>query len=129
MEPHIGQVIEKIAKEKYVKSAELARRINTTPQNLNAIFKRKSIDTHQLFVISKALGHDFFVLYTEEVKYSIGVNSMLYPTPADSLVECDKERTTLSEMLRLQTTISTTQAKYMASLEEKIAKLEGKERV
>jgi hypothetical protein len=60
---HIGQEIEKRAKELRVGPTELARRINKSRQNVQDIFERKSIDTDLLEIISRALDFDFFVLY------------------------------------------------------------------
>jgi hypothetical protein len=44
---------------------EFARMINTSKQNVYAIFKRKSIDTDQLLLISKVLHVNFFEYYMD----------------------------------------------------------------
>ena len=73
---HIGQEIQRKAKEIKVSAAELAEKINTTKQNVYLLFKRKSIDTDQLEMISKALGYDFFDLYkNQEREHNARVNS------------------------------------------------------
>ena len=63
---HIGKKIEEIKTEKGMSDAELGRRINKTRQNVSDIYNRSSIDTQQLFEISKALGHDFFIYYQSD---------------------------------------------------------------
>ena len=68
MEIHIGAKIKEKANELKMRSTDLAHAINTTRQNVNTIYKRKSIDTDQLLAISKALNFNFFNLYQEEFK-------------------------------------------------------------
>lgn len=65
---HIGEKIKKKSKELRVSASELAKRINTTKQNVYQIFKKKSIDTDLLRVISEALRYNFFDLYKEDLK-------------------------------------------------------------
>lgn len=60
---HIGKEIKKKAKELRIGATELGERINVSKQNVYHIFERKSIDTEQLVVISKALNFDFFQLF------------------------------------------------------------------
>ena len=43
--------------------SEFARRINKSPQNVQDIFTRQSIDTKLLFDISEVLGYNFFSLF------------------------------------------------------------------
>ena len=63
---HIGDKIAQIAKEKRFSASELARQIQTSPQNMRMIFQRKSMDTALLLKISKAMNHNFFVYYVKE---------------------------------------------------------------
>ena len=63
MEIHIGQQIRKKTKELRIGSTELSKMINTSKQNIYGIYKRKSIDTHLLYAISKALNYNFFKYY------------------------------------------------------------------
>jgi len=62
----IGRLIENRVKELGMAKAEFARRINTSPQNVNDLFKRKSIDTEFLTEISKVLDFNFFTLLGDE---------------------------------------------------------------
>ena len=62
----IGRLIENRVKELGMAKAEFARRINTSPQNVNDLFKRKSIDTEFLAEISKVLDFNFFTLLGED---------------------------------------------------------------
>jgi hypothetical protein len=66
MELHIGKLIQKRLSEMRIGPTEFARMINTSKQNVYAIFKRKSIDTDQLFLISKVLRFNFFLYYTDQ---------------------------------------------------------------
>lgn len=65
---HIGLIIKNKVKEIGITDAELGRRINTTRQNVQNLFKRKSIDTSQLMQISNALEYDFFTHFTFDKK-------------------------------------------------------------
>ncbi|MEM6272809.1 MAG: helix-turn-helix transcriptional regulator [Bacteroidota bacterium] len=58
--PHLGQLIDKYRETIGMSKAELARRINTSRQNIHLILAKKSLDTDQLREISNALNHDFF---------------------------------------------------------------------
>lgn len=60
---HIGKLIRKHLEEVGMTKSEFARRLNTSPQNIYGIFKRKSIDTNLLKNISIILNYDFFQYY------------------------------------------------------------------
>ena len=62
----IGRLIEKRVKELGMAKAEFARRINRSPQNVNDLFKRKSVDSEFLSEISKVLDFNFFTLLSED---------------------------------------------------------------
>ncbi|MEN9549765.1 MAG: hypothetical protein RIR12_2356 [Bacteroidota bacterium] len=57
---HIGKIIKEISKYMGVSQAELARKINTTRQNIQSIYHRQTIDTRMLQILCEALEHDFF---------------------------------------------------------------------
>jgi len=61
---HIGKSINLIVKKKGITISEFARRINKSRENVYSIFKRKTIDTGLLQIISKVLEYDFFKSYT-----------------------------------------------------------------
>ena len=60
---HIGKLVRKHLEEVGMTKSEFARRLNTSPQNIYGIFKRKSIDTELLKNISTILNYDFFQYY------------------------------------------------------------------
>ena len=70
---HIGAIIEKKLKEKLMTVTEFADKINRERSTVYDIFKRKSIDTELLVVISKALDYDFIrtVYYGEETSPTV----------------------------------------------------------
>jgi DNA-binding Xre family transcriptional regulator len=111
---HIGKEIHKIYKQRRFGQAELAQLINTSPQNVHALFKRKSIDTSQLLIISKALNFDFFSLYSKELTLE-KINS----AQGSLLDECKKEKQILEDKFKLQTENATNQRKYIEMLEDK----------
>ncbi|HEY0297841.1 MAG TPA: helix-turn-helix domain-containing protein [Arachidicoccus sp.] len=105
MSIHIGQVIEKEAKRSGISRKELYEKLNTSRQNLYAIFKRETIDTGILMKLSSLLNYNFFKeFFTEE--------------PLKSLVAAEDEKT-----LRDNTTMRnelTQKEKYIKSLEQTI---------
>ena len=64
MAAHIGKIVRKHLEEVGMTKSEFARRLETSPQNIYGIFKRKSIDTELLKEISAVLNYDFFQYYT-----------------------------------------------------------------
>lgn len=78
---HIGELVRARAKELKIGSTELAKRINTSKQNVYGIYKRDSIDTQLLDKLCKALDYDFF-------KHFSGANSgklmLTYPEYQDN---------------------------------------------
>lgn len=67
MEIHIGKEIKKRLDQLNMKSADLAKLINTSRQNMRTIYSRKSMDTEQLLIISKALDYNFFALFSDKL--------------------------------------------------------------
>ena len=68
---HIGKLIQEELRKSGMSKKEFARRIETTSQNVYGIFKRETIDTGTLLIISKVLQFDFFLLYENEYFKSI----------------------------------------------------------
>lgn len=61
---HIGKIIRKHLEEAGMTKSEFARRLETSPQNIYGIFKRRSVDTELLKSISRILYYDFFQYYS-----------------------------------------------------------------
>ncbi|MBI4931181.1 MAG: hypothetical protein HY841_10495 [Bacteroidetes bacterium] len=60
MEQHLGNIIEKLLRQKPMSVRELANEINYTPQAVYRILKQKMMHPFLLEVISKALDHNLF---------------------------------------------------------------------
>jgi transcriptional regulator with XRE-family HTH domain len=56
---HIGNLIKNFVKENHINSAELARKIGKTRQNIYDLYKRDDIEVKLLLALSDALNHDF----------------------------------------------------------------------
>lgn len=63
---HLGEKIHQSFKNSGFSVVEFARRINTSRENVYAIFKRASIDAMMLSRISDVLDYNFFLLITPE---------------------------------------------------------------
>ncbi len=100
MEIHIGQKIREKAKELRIGPTELSKMINTSKQNIYGIYKRKSIDTHLLSKISKALGHNFFRHYfSDELILEVAEPKPYYKTEKSELKhEVETLRKELTEL-------------------------------
>ena len=57
---HVGQLIEKVAKERRVSNKELADHLNKVPSAIPHIFKRESVDTGLLRRLGEVLKYNFF---------------------------------------------------------------------
>lgn len=64
---HIGKLIEKTMKEQGRANKWLAEYICVCPPAITKLYKKKSIDTDQLMLISQALNVDFFQYYSSIV--------------------------------------------------------------
>ena len=95
---HLGNLIKQRLQEIGMNKSELARRINTTPQNVYGIFKRKSIDTELLRKISNVLEYDFFQHYTQE-NLSVKEGKVTYKTKGKKITP--KTLTVLQEELNI----------------------------
>ena len=56
---HLGKLIQAFVKENHINSAELARKIGKTRQNLYDLYKREDIEVKLFLTISEVLNHDF----------------------------------------------------------------------
>jgi transcriptional regulator with XRE-family HTH domain len=83
---HIGKLIGLRIEQTGMSKAEFARRINRSPQNIQDLLNRNSVDTGLLISISQALGYNFFkafINYSEvvaELKKK-GLNGSLNGSP------------------------------------------------
>jgi hypothetical protein len=57
---HIGNLVQTFVKDKHINSAELARKIGKTRQNMYDFYKRDDVEVKLLLSISEALNHNFF---------------------------------------------------------------------
>ena len=62
---HIGSIIRDELRRQGKTNAWFAKEINVNHRTVNKIFLKGVIDTHQLLLISQALGVDFFKYYSK----------------------------------------------------------------
>jgi len=64
---HIGKLIQAFVRENSINSAELARKIGKTRQNVYDLYKRDDIEVKLLLTLSEVLNHNFFTdIYPQE---------------------------------------------------------------
>lgn len=68
MQVPIGQIIRDELRRQGKTNHWLASQIHVNPRTINKIFLKDAIDTHQLFLISKALDIDFFKFYSDALR-------------------------------------------------------------
>lgn len=68
MQVPIGQIIRDELRRQGKTNHWLASQIHVNPRTVNKIFLKDAIDTHQLFLISKALDIDFFKFYSDALR-------------------------------------------------------------
>ncbi len=56
---HLGKLIQEFVKENNINSADLARKIGKTRQNVYDLYKRDDIEVKLFLSISEVLQHDF----------------------------------------------------------------------
>lgn len=83
---HIGNLIKNFVRENHINSAELARKIGKTRQNIYDLYKRDDIEVKLLLAISEALNHNF-------------VND-IYPQKSASEVSVDVVMDTLKQLVK-----------------------------
>ena len=57
---HLGKLIQTFVKENNINSAELARKIGKTRQNIYDLYKRDDMEVKLFLTISEVLNHNFF---------------------------------------------------------------------
>ena len=57
---HIGKLIQTFVKENHINSAQLARSIGKTRQNMYDLYQRDDVEVKLVLAISEALKHNFF---------------------------------------------------------------------
>lgn len=73
---HIGSLIRGELRRQGHTNEWLAERIHVHPRTIQKIFCKQSIDTQQLFLISQALGVDFFRFYSVELSITPDVGTV-----------------------------------------------------
>jgi DNA-binding Xre family transcriptional regulator len=114
---HIGKEIKNKAKELRIGPTELAKKINVSKQNVYHIFERKSVDTDQLDMISKALDFNFFDLYINE-------NTVLEPQNEKQ----SKEKYLQDELMKSKDALIEQLQENLRMMKEKLDQYEGKEK-
>ena len=84
---HIGENILLVMHQKGITKAKLAKMLEITPQSVDYLLKRKSIDTDTLYNISIALDFDFSKLYSTNQTNLEQINFDINPSKAKVLVE------------------------------------------
>ena len=64
---HIGKKIKEVFKKTGNTVAEFGEQINMSRDGVNKVFAKAVLDTELLRKISKALNHDFFVYFSDEL--------------------------------------------------------------
>ena len=71
MQIQIGSLIRDELRRQGRTNEWLADMIGVTPRTLQKIFNKNSLNTQQLYVISRALNVDFFRYYSEQISDAI----------------------------------------------------------
>ncbi|MBQ3636430.1 MAG: XRE family transcriptional regulator [Bacteroidales bacterium] len=69
---HIGKVIKAEMERQGRSPSWFARVLNYERSNIYNIYERESIDTELLMKVSKALGVDFFDMYSKRLQTDVG---------------------------------------------------------
>jgi len=122
----IGLLIKEVAQGKGLSQKQFGEKINRTKQGVASIYRRSTIDTELLRDITEELDHDFFAYYYEQepLKSFREKEIAEWTTKIDDL---NQELSLKDQLLAKNEEILSLQRKYIAELEAKVARLEGKE--
>jgi DNA-binding Xre family transcriptional regulator len=84
---HLGKLIQSFVKENNINSADLARKVGKSRQNIYDLYKRDDIEVKLFLAISEALQHNFI----EELSFANNKNTDL-DTVFDTLKLLVKEK-------------------------------------
>lgn len=127
MEEILGQVIERIAKERKLNARTLGEKINKTKQGTANIFKRDIIDSDLLLILSDVLDYDFVAhLYKKRplIKFKLKENAE-WQAKIDAVNEKVKE---LEKTINLKNQIIKGLEKVTLHQDETIKLLKEKEK-
>lgn len=80
---HMGSIVRKVALEKGVTFASIAKKIDIGATAMTAVFKKPHIDSGRLKQLSEILDHDFFQYYTtNQGKSVVSEEAVPYKTEA-----------------------------------------------
>ena len=86
---HLGKLIQSFVKENNINSADLARKIGKTRQNMYDLYKREDIEVKLFLTISEVLKHNFI----EDIYPQRNANAPI-DAVFDALKELVKEKIT-----------------------------------
>ena len=116
MKLHIGKEIEARYKESGIKLSEFAKRLNTSPRNVYAIFERSDIKTDLLHNIGEVLKFNFFSLYVTtadatDVVAEPGIQYLKHSSNTNAIsviVTLDGDESTLDQWVKKLSAINKT---------------------
>jgi hypothetical protein len=112
MRLHIGKEIEQHYKKSGIKLSEFAKRLNTSPRNVYAIFERTDIKTDLLQKISEVLNFNFFNLYSSNSEVVRVEEPLSFyaktakPESVSLIISLDGEDATLAHVIKKLTAIN-----------------------
>jgi len=89
---HIGKLVKNFVKENHINSAELARKIGKTRQNMYDLYKRDDMDVKIILAISEALNHNFINDICPQKNTSVSVDEVM-----DTLKQLVKDKMSKQE--------------------------------
>lgn len=123
---HIGKRIQEVFKNSGLKGTEFASLINKDRQVIYNIFKRDTIDSGDLQVISKVLEHDFFSYYSHELPIVKEPGKVGYTKKTDLITSLGDELKAMKKRFAEMEEKYETLQKLSKLQEEKLGKLEKK---
>ncbi|MBT1704273.1 hypothetical protein [Chryseosolibacter indicus] len=108
MRLHIGKEIEQRYRESGIKLSEFAKRLNTSPRNVYAIFERSDIKTDLLQKVGEILNFNFFALYhnPDQLKEPESLYETKRAELVSVIVNLDGKESTLSLWIKKLTAIN-----------------------
>ena len=121
MSLHIGKLIEQKAKESKIGPTEFGNKLNTTSQNIYAIYKRKSIDTDLLMKICIVLKYNFFSDFSKDKQLN-GIRPLEIAIAEAKINTSENNNKVLTEKIELLNELVKQQKKHIQLLEKQSPK-------
>ncbi len=97
---NIGKEIKKVAKAKFSKDIDFAKKMGKSRQNIYDLYKRETIDVNTLLDVCRVLSYNFFELYEKKLPF-VKQFKELEQEPIEATLQIKLKRDKKDQVLKL----------------------------